>query len=436
MRWRCFCAGLMLSIAVVGSATAEEHGGDDEDPVAEDADSDLGPYEFGASLELDYERFQNFDLDGSADDGLDLLTVEAVLEVLFAPNDYFEIYLQPNLTRDIELREQKDPGEDRVTEFSFEEAFFTLRDPDRGLTLEVGRTFFADDREWIYDEDLDAVRGALRSSDFFLELSASRLALVDVDLLNPDDEEPINNYIAYGGYEPMEDVTVGAYAILRDHRDDDGFRPLFLGLYSHGIVGDSLTYWLDMVHVRGREDGNRLRGYGVDLLGSYGFDLPLSPRLVLGYAFGSGDSDPDSGGDGNFRQTGLQGNEAELGGVSSLKFYGEAFDPELSNMSIFTAGLGAEPLDGVSLDLLYHYYRQDEASDELRDAAVEADPGGRDQDLGHEIDLVVGIEEILGIEPLEDLEFRGFLGYFMPGKAFGSGAEDAFLARIELEYEF
>ena len=28
------------------------------------------------------------------------------------------------------------------------------------------------------------------------------------------------------------------------------------------------------------------------------------------------------------------------------------------------------------------------------------------------------------------------LGYFMPGDAFGSGADDALLARIELEYEF
>ena len=430
MRWRSIFGGLVLLIAAAGLAQADEHEVKDEESLAEDSGLDFGPYEIGGSIELDYERLQNFDLDSSVDDGLDLVTVEAVLAILFAPNDYFDIYLQPNLTRDFELREQQDPGEDRVTEFSFEEAYFTLRDPDRGLSLEVGRTFFADDREWIYDEDLDAVRGSVRSSGFFLELSASRQGLVDVDLLNPDMIEPINNYVAYGGYEPIEDVTVGAYGILRDHRDDDGFRPLYLGLFSNGTLGENLTYWLDAAHVRGREEHTKLRGYGVDVLGSYAFDLPLSPRLILGYAFGSGDSDPDDDRDHAFRQTGLQGNEAELGGVSSLKFYGEAFDPELSNMSIFTAGFGAAPLEDFSVDLLYHYYRQDEAADELRDAALEADPTGRDKDLGHEIDLV------LGYAGVEDLEFRGFLGYFMPGNAFGSGADDAFLARFEIEYEF
>ncbi len=437
MRWLCYFGGVLLLSAAASLAHADDHGLkdakpelEDEEPLAEDSELEFGPYKFGGSIELDYERLQNFDLDDSADDDLDLLTFEAVLAILFAPTDYFEIYLQPNLTREVELSEQLDPGEDRVTEFSFEEAFFTIRDPDRGLSLEVGRTFFADEREWVYDEDLDAVRGAFRSSDIFLELSASRQALVDVDLLNPDDVEPINNYVAYGGYEPIEDVTVGAYGILRDHRDDDGFRPLYLGLFSNGTVGESLTYWLDAAHVRGREEDVKLRGFGVDVLGAYTFDLPLSPRLMLGYAFGSGDSDPDDDRDHAFRQTGLQGNEAELGGVSSLKFYGEAFDPELSNMSIFTAGIGAWPIEDFSVDLLYHYYRQDKASDELRDAALEADPTGRDKDLGHEIDLV------LGYAGIEGLEFRGFLGYFMPGDAFGSGADDALLARIEFEYEF
>ncbi len=182
--------------------------------------------------------------------------------------------------------------------------------------------------------------------------------------------------------------------------------------------------------MRGREANTKLRGYGVDALGAYAFDLPLSPRLILGYAFGSGDSDPGDNRDHAFRQTGLQGNEVELGGVTYLTFYGEAFDPELSNMSIFTGGLGAEPVEDVSVDLLYHYYRQDEASDQLRRSALRAAPSGRDKDLGHEIDLVIGFAGI------EHLEFRGSFGYFVPGGAFGSGADDALLGRIEFVSEF
>jgi alginate production protein len=422
MHRREFASGILVLALLAGAVRAAEASERESESPAESL-------ELGASIEIAYERRQNFDLDSAARDGLDLLDVEAVLEILFAPNDYFDIYLQPNLTREFELREQGE-GEERNTEFSLEEAYFTLRDPERGLSLEIGRTFFADEREWVYDEDLDAVRGAFRSPEAFLELSVSREGLVDVDLLNQDDIEPITNYVAYGGFEPVEDVTLGAYGILRDHRDDGGFRPIFIGLFSNGTIEDSLTYWLDAAHVRGREEDTKLRGYGVDLLGSYEFDAPFSPRLVLGYAFASGDSDPDDDRDRAFRQTGLQGNEAELGGLTPFKYLGEAFDPELSNMSVFTAGLGAWPTEEFSVDLLYHYYLQDEASDELRDSALEAEPSGGSRDLGHEIDLVVGLEA------LEDFEVRGFLGYFVPGDAFGSGADDALFARIELEYEF
>ena len=43
---------------------------------------------------------------------------------------------------------------------------------------------------------------------------------------------------------------------------------------------------------------------------------------------------------------------------------------------------------------------------------------------------------MIGYEDIEDLRLTGFLGYFMPGNAFGKGADDAFLARIEVEFEF
>jgi len=79
---------------------------------------------------------------------------------------------------------------------------------------------------------------------------------------------------------------------------------------------------------------------------------------------------------------------------------------------------------------VYHHYRQDEAFDELRDSRFDAEPNGESKDLGDEIDLV------LGYQGEEGFEVRGFLGYFMPGRAFGSGADDAFFARIEVIYEF
>ena len=110
---------------------------------------------------------------------------------------------------------------------------------------------------------------------------------------------------------------------------------------------------------------------------AYHLDAPLSPHVILGYAFGSGNSDPDDDRDDAFRQTGLQGNETEVGGLTPFRYYGEAFDPELSNLSIFTAGLGTRPTPELSADLVYHYYLQDHAADELRDSRSTPSRPGR-----------------------------------------------------------
>ena len=411
---------IVLSAALAGAVQAAP---------AEGAESLLDSLEFGGHVELATEHQRNFDLDRAEDDNVALVPVELQLELLFEPNDYFEAYLQTTLTKQFVLREEGE-DEDRNTELTLEEAYVTVRQPDWGLSLQVGRQSFEDDRQWLYDAELDGVRAAYRAAGFAVELSASRNALVAEEFLNTIDKEPVNTYVLYGRYEPSEEIVLGAYGLVSDHRGGDRDRPVFLGLTSNGEIGEHLTYWLDAAHVRGDEEGRDLRGYGLDLLATYRFDAPLSPHLILGYAFGSGDSDPDDDTDGAFRQTGLQGNETEVGGLTSFRYYGEAFDPELSNMSIFTAGLGARPREGISLDLIYHYYLQDEAADELRDAGIDAEPTGRSRRLGSEIDLVFGLEEI------EDVRIGAFIGYFMPGRAFEPGADDALFARIEVEYEF
>jgi len=418
--WRRPLRVILLSAVLAGVA---------QGAAAEDAESLLDALEFGGSIEVAFERQQNFDLDSKIADDVDLLPVELQLELVFEPSDYFEAVVQATLEREFELRVEG-LGERRETELLIEEAYVTLRDPDLGLGLQVGRQLFEDERQWLYDEELDAVRAAYRASGGSLELSVSRKALVDEDLLNEVEEEPVSNYMLVGAYAPNDEVTLGAYGIVRDDRGRGGDPVYFYGLSSKGTIGARLDFWLDVALVRGRDEGVDLRGTGLDFLGLYRIDAPLRPHVLLGYAFGSGDSDPDDGRDGAFRQTGLQGNEAELGGPTAFSTYGEAFDPELSNLSIFTAGLGARPREGISLDLVYHSYRQDKASDELRDAALEAEPTGQSRRLGSEIDLVLGFEEI------EDFRISGFFGYFMPGRAFGPGADDALFARIEIEYEF
>jgi alginate production protein len=394
---------------------------------ADQAGSILDVLEVGGEVEVAYQRQQEFDLDRGEPDDLDLLPVEAKLEVLFAPNDYVEAFLQTTLFHAFTLRDQGEADVDD-TDLFVEEAYLTLREPELGLALQVGRQSFEDSRQWLYDAELDAVRASYRTQRFSLELAASREAVLDSDLLNPDEAERADNYILSAGYKLSPDISLGAYGIVRDGEERD--RPIFLGLQSTGTIGGRLSYWLDAAHVRGREDGSDLSGYGIDLLGAYHFDAPLSPHVILGYAFGTGDSDPDDDQDDAFRQTGLQGNEVAVGGLTPFRYYGEAFDPELSNLSIFTAGLGARPTPELSADLVYHYYLQDHAADEVRDSALDAEPTGESKRLGSEIDLV------LGFEPEDDFRIRGFLGYFMPGRAFDDGADAALFARIEAQYEF
>jgi hypothetical protein len=85
----------------------------------------------------------------------------------------------------------------------------------------------------------------------------------------------------------------------------------------------------------------------------------------------------------------------------------------------------------VSIDLVYHYYVQTEASDELRDSNIDADPNGINKSLGSEIDLILGYEQ-----KEEKLAVALSFGYFIPGSAFSSDAENGFLTKLVMAYAF
>jgi len=120
-----------------------------------------------------------------------------------------------------------------------------------------------------------------------------------------------------------------------------------------------------------------------------------------------------------FRQTGLQSNEARYIGLAKFKTYGEVLDPELSNLKIVTLGAGARLTPGLSVDLVYHRYRLDAIAGEIRNWALTAQmnqgPGVPSTDVGQEIDLVLGFRGLFGLRRL-GLDLR--MGKFLPGKAF------------------
>jgi alginate production protein len=360
-----------------------------------------------------------------------VLTPELSLAWSFDPAPWFQAFLNVAVSRDFVLASI--PGEPRPSEdveLEGKEAYVRLGSLAEGPSVQVGRQRFEDEREWLYDEELDAIRLRYGHGALAIELSVSRDGLVQKDLLGRKENEEINNYIVMVTTRFPREIELEGYVIVRDDQAPGGGRPAFLGLRSRGEPVADLDYWFDLAFVAGREGSSQLRGWAVDLGVTYELQVGPRPSLTLGVAFGSGDRHPDDGHDGNFRQTGLQENEGDFGGTASFRYYGEVLDPELSNLAILTAGVGIRPTETFSVDLVYHYYLQHRASSTLRSAAIDAEPSGRSRQLGHGLDLIVGLVEIL-----DRIDVKAILGYFFPGRAF-PGGDGSWIAAAELQFRF
>jgi hypothetical protein len=227
----------------------------------------LDSIEFGGHLEISAEHLRDLDLDSLQEDDLDLLPIELELEALFEPSDNFLAYIRSQFRRQFVLRSNGDEDADS-TEFLLNEAYVTVTHADTGLSLQLGRQLFEDERQWLYEAELDAIRGRYQSAGAVAEISVSRQALlVDTDLLNDVDEDSAVNVIAHASHPLSTHVLVGGYAIVRDDQDTD-VRTVHFGLTSSGAPIGGLRYWSDLALLLGEEDGQSLRGYGIDLFGA------------------------------------------------------------------------------------------------------------------------------------------------------------------------
>ncbi len=324
-------------------------------------------------------------------------------------------------------RDDEDDGRSSDGDADLGEAFVHWRDAFgvRGVDMTLGRQDFDEPREWIYDQNLDALRFAWRTSALALELSTST-TLADGDRI----DRSSTNWIAYLSNANRK-THAALWTAYREFDLDGGplDENLHVGARAFGEWLPDANVWLDAAHLSGERAGIDVDAWGYDVGITW---TPPSARpfsFTAGYAFGGGDDTPANGTDSTFRQTGLHDNNASFDGVTSFRYYGELVDPELSNLGIVTLGVGTRLAERTSLDIVFHRYLQDHAVASLASSDLSATPNGTDPHIGSELDVILGMRE----SKVWDLELVA--AYFDPGAAF-TNEDEAFLAKVQLRLRF
>jgi hypothetical protein len=424
------------------------------------------PLTIGGEIEtrLDYERDAAL---GTRDDDRGRFVPSVELELFYPASESISLFGEMKYAFDWNFY-REGGGERNEHRLRRGESWLLLEDVwDSAFSFDVGRLNFRDERRWWWDDDLDAAR--MSFEDFGVRIDAAiAQELAPEDLregrIDPEHEDVLrilcSAHWRYARRHELElfalrqddhSQTEAANSIVRANREDESDADLtWLGLRAMGRwkldeLG-RLYYWLGGAALRGEEtlldfddaepgasvvesvSTHDVAGWATDLGLVWETALPAHPSLSLGYAFGSGDGDPD--GDA-FRQTGLQRNDDAFRGVNAFRYYGELLDPELSNLHVVTAALGVPLGPSNSAELVYHYYRQARASELLRARGIRIDPDGDHPSIGHALDLVLGFEAWRN----RRLELVGSL--FRAGAAYGEGhGEFAFGGRATLEVVF
>jgi len=396
-------------------------------------------------LRIRDENLSNPDLDTSVVDGQDVPALFGTVGFL-TEFDSFLAYAEALGEHDHYFPKDTSSVDNESGSARGGQAYIRLADfPAPGLSLVVGRQKFYETRRWYYDNrNLDAVRMFGEHGRVAFQVSVSR-DLFD-ETRNQRDQDATNR-IAEVRWDLRRDLALQAFYLNRDDRTELRNSPEILGLRVLGDSGTHLEFWADLAHeggTRGRLDSTTgeiivrdVRAHALDVGLTYRPRIVLDPSFTASFALGSGDDQltlpsgqQPHGADGTFRQSGLQRNRGSLNGVVSFHYYGEVLDPELTNLRIQTLGAGLRPGRPLSLDLLFHRYRQDVPSRRLENTELDAKPSGLDPHLGSEWDLVVGYE------PRKEFELRLTGGYFQPGKSFSADATPSTIATVQARFRF
>lgn len=298
---------------------------------------------------------------------------------------------------------------EKQTKLALNQAYVGLTEDIIPYTqLRLGRWLYRDEREWLFDENLDGIVAQSRLGDWYLEALGGRVNYWQKDLLDSSTRstEPVNIGSLILRKKIVGKWQLGAYTVAQYHGDNHD-RQFNIGLRSHNPAKQGLQHWFELGMSEKHQSDSDKRGYAVDLGGTYRFeDRARKPRVTLGYAFGSQDH----------RQTGWHSNEATLGGASKFKIYGETLNPDLTNLHIFTAGLGMDLYQQATLDVVYHRYHQARLSDFANNQTALSSKYDR-QNTRY---LGSGVDMVLGWKPTDNTKVEAIVGMFAPSKRFAS----------------
>lgn len=376
----------------------------------------------GGQLEAEVGRRDNYDLDDAQARDRSDYDFNVRVEAVWTPTEDF--FALASLRHSESWRDDEDDPTLHETDTRLSEGYGYWRDAlGWGFDLQVGRQDFEDKREWLYDQNLDAVRLVRSTPDYRLELAAAT-TLSDGSARDEDSRD----LIAYLSNNSRR-RHAALYAIDRQDQELSGEHFVHLGGRAYGEWIPTQQSWLELAGLLGESGGEDLGALGLDLGSTWIPEAGWAPALTAGWAWGSGDQDPGNGDNGTFRQTGFADNNDKWSGVTSFRYYGELLDPELANLSIVTLGIGKRITRDNSIDLVWHRFDQVEPAASLINTNLRDQPNGVDTYLGWEADLIFGSRAI------RYTLIEAVLGYFDPGDAF-PGGDPAWLARLQLRYRF
>lgn len=386
---------------------------------------------FGADVVIAMEYSENLDLHAGRDDHLLLAEPEIRGVFVYQPSPVLSVYTELQLDGQVFLDKGKDNDRKSEGHVRVEQLFFDWSGFADDMNIVLGRQDYEDPRAWWYDEKIDAAQVRWEGDGWFASAGAGREKAFADDFAHDDTDEKVDFIILNGGYRKSKREQTTLFLVKKDNRESGRDEDLtYVGFQRIGKVDSDLRYWLDAALLRGHYRGRRVKAHAFDSGFALRFDSPWEPFVTLALAYGSGDNDRGDGVDGNFRQTGLQDNEARTFGTTSYKYYGEVTDFELGNLWVGTLGIGIRPDDNFSVEIAHHRYRQDDAEDDLIDSDLEIDPTGDAKSLGHETDLV------LAYRPSSDIKLSLTFGYFQPGRGFGDDRDSAWFGQAKVGYRF